>query len=55
MAFSILNIEVIVFISVTILYMKLRKTSVFSIKLANGLITYLPPIDEDFTVLEKTN
>ena len=55
MAWNILSFELILFVSVTLLYMKLRRTSMLSMKLVRGLVTYIPPIEDDFTVLEKTN
>ncbi|CDW72459.1 UNKNOWN [Stylonychia lemnae] len=35
--------------------MKLRKGNIMSMKLVKGLVTYVPPVDADFDVLEKTN
>ena len=35
--------------------MKIRNTTIFSMSIAQGLITYIPPNDKDFEVLEKTN
>jgi len=55
MAWNILSFELVLFISVLTLYMKLRKSNIMSIKLVKGLVTYVPPLDSDFEVLEKTN
>jgi len=55
MAWNILSFELVLFISVLTLYMKLRKGNIMSIKLVKGLVTYVPPLDSDFDVLEKTN
>lgn len=55
MTWNVVSFELILFISVLTLYMKFRKSSVLSLKLVRGLVTYVPPIDEDFEMLEKTN
>eukprot|EP00347_Sterkiella_histriomuscorum_P023126 403335847 len=55
MAWNILSFELVLFVSVLTLYMKLRKGNIFSLKLVRGLITYVPPVDQDFEVLEKSN
>jgi len=55
MAFNFLSFELITFISVLYLYMQLRKSNILSLKLVRGLTVYVPPVDEDFDMLEKTN
>lgn len=55
MAWNILSFELIVFVGVLVLYMNLRRKSFLSLKLVQGLTTYVPPIEEDFEMLEKTN
>lgn len=55
MSWNILSFELVLFISVLTLYMKLRKSSILSLKLVRGLVTYVPPLDEDYAMLEKTN
>jgi hypothetical protein len=37
------------------LYMKIRKTSLLSLRPVQGLTVYMPPQDEDYDMLEKTN
>jgi hypothetical protein len=55
MAFSFLSFELITFVSVLYLYMQVRKTSILSLRPAQGLTVYVPPKDEDFEMLEKSN
>lgn len=55
MAWNILSFELVLFISVLYLYMKIRKTNILPLKFVRGLTTYVPPMDEDFEMLEKTN
>jgi Predicted transmembrane protein 161AB len=55
MLMNILSFELVLFISVLYLYMRIRKTTVISLKPVLGLTVYVPPKDEDFEVLEKTN
>ena len=55
MSWNILSFDLVLFISVLSLYMKFRKGNVLCLKLVHGLTTYVPPIDEDFDMLEKTN
>lgn len=55
MTWNILSFELVLFISVLTLYMKLRKGNILSLKLVRGLVTYVPPVDEDYAVLEKSN
>ena len=43
------------FITILFLYMRLRKSNILSLKMVHGLTTYVPPMEEDFTMLEKTN
>jgi hypothetical protein len=55
MAFSFLSFELITFISLLYLYMQVRKSSILSLRPAQGLTVYVPPKDEDFEMLEKSN
>lgn len=55
MAWNILSFELVLFVSVLTLYMKLRKGNIFSLKLVRGLVNYVPPADKDFEVLERSN
>ena len=52
---NILSFELVVFICILYLYMKVRKTSLLSLRPVQGLTVYLPPQDEDYEMLEKTN
>ena len=52
---NILSLELVFFICILYLYMKIRKTNVLSLRPVQGLTVYVPPQDEDFDVLEKTN
>ena len=55
MAWNIISFELVLFISVLYLYMQFRKSTVLSIKPVKGLTVYVPPQDEDFELLDKTN
>jgi hypothetical protein len=56
MAFNnILSLELVVFMCILYLYMKIRKSSLLSLRPMQGLTVYLPPQDEDYEMLEKTN
>jgi len=55
MSWNVLSFELVLFVSVLGLYMKLRRGQYLSLKLVKGLINYVPPVDEDFNMLEKTN
>ena len=55
MAFNFLSFELITFISTLYLYMQFRKSSVLSLRPVKGLTVYVPPLEEDFDMLEKTN
>jgi len=52
---NFLSFEVVLFVSVLYLYMQFRKSNILSLKPVRNLIVYVPPQDEDFEVLEKTN
>ena len=49
---NILSLELIIFIGILIILMRLRKTSIWSVSLVEGLRVYVPPTDEDFALLE---
>lgn len=53
--FNILSLELILFIGILIAILTIRKKRVFSALLVKGLVTYIPPTDEDFQVLEKSD
>ena len=55
MAWNILSLELVLFIGALYLYMQLRKSSILSLRPIRGLTVYVPPVDEDFEVLEKSN
>lgn len=55
MAWNILTLELVIFVAILVLYMNLRKKAFVSLKLVQGVTTYVPPIAEDFEMLEKTN
>jgi hypothetical protein len=52
---NILSLELVFFICTLYLYMKIRKTNLLSLRPVKGLTVYMPPLDEDYDVLEKTN
>ena len=52
---NILSLELVFFICILYLYMKIRKNNLLSLRPVQGLTVYLPPQDEDYDVLEKTN
>lgn len=52
---NLLSFELVLFISVLYLYMQFRKTRTLSLKPVEGLTVYVPPQDEDFEMLDKTN
>ncbi len=54
-SWSIFSFEAVFFVSILYLYMQIRKSKVPSIIPVQGLTTYVPPVDEDFDMLEKTN
>jgi hypothetical protein len=55
LGWSLLSPEFIGFVLILSLYMKLRKASLLSVRVVEGLIAVVPPTDEDFKVLEKSN
>ena len=55
MAWNFLSFEVVLFVSVLYLYMQFRKSNILSLAPVRNLIVYVPPQDEDFEMLEKTN
>ena len=55
MSWNILSFELVCFVSILYLYMKVRKGNILSLRPVKGLTTYVPPQDEDFEMLEKTN
>ena len=55
MIWNILSLELLIFIGLLFVYMKLRRSKLLSLQFVKGLITYVPPIEEDFGMLEKTN
>ena len=52
---NILSPELAIFVLTLGVLMKIRKSSVFSMAIVRGLITYIPPSEADFEVLEKSN
>jgi hypothetical protein len=55
MAWNIISFELVLFVSVLYLYMQIRKSNILSLKPVRGLTAYVPPQDEDFEMLDKTN
>lgn len=54
-SWHILSPELLIFIVILIIYMKIRSKQFLSVKVVEGLKTYVPPVDADFEMLEKTN
>lgn len=52
---NLLSFELVLFVSVLYLYMQFRKSRIISLKPVEGLTVYVPPQDEDFEMLDKTN
>ena len=52
---NILSPELLIFALILGGLMKLRQSSVMSMTIARGLLTYIPPTGEDFDVLDKSN
>lgn len=52
---NLLSFELVLFVSVLYLYMQFRKSRIISLKPVEGLTVYVPPQDEDFDMLDKTN
>ena len=48
MAWTILSLELVLFVSVLYLYMHYRKSAILSLRPVRGLTVYVPPQDEDF-------
>lgn len=55
MAFSFIPFEVIIFIGVLTIVLRIRNKTNISVKALEGLTVFVPPKDEDFDVLLKTN
>ena len=55
MSWHILSVELIIFIAILLIYMRLRTKKIISLQIVRGLTTYIPPLEEDFEMLEKTN
>jgi hypothetical protein len=54
-SWHILSPELVIFVLILIAYMKIRQKQFLSIKVVKGLKTYVPPVEADFEMLEKTN
>ena len=54
-AWNLLSFELVLFVSVLYLYMQIRKSNILSLRPIRGLTVYVPPMDEDFELLDKTN
>ena len=52
---NILSVELLVFVAIMAILLRLRKTKILSVSIVQGMICYVPPKDEDFEMLEKTN
>ena len=55
MSTNILSFELILFVGALFILLNIRKKKMFTVDVVNGLITYVPPLDEDFDMLEKTD
>lgn len=55
MAWNLVSVELALFVGVLYLYMQFRKANVLSLRPVKGLTAYVPPLDEDFEMLDKTN
>ena len=55
MSWNLVSFELVLFISVLYLYMRMRRSNILSLKMVRGLTAYVPPMDEDFEMLDKTN
>jgi len=55
MSWNVITFELVLFVSVLYLYMQFRKSNILSLKPVRGMTVYVPPLDEDFEMLEKTN
>jgi hypothetical protein len=52
---NIFSIELLVFVGTLYTIIKINKVTQFTLKIAEGLITFCPPTDKDFEFLEKTD
>ena len=52
---NILSVELLVFVGIMAMMLRLRKKKILSVSIVSGMICYVPPKDEDFEMLEKTN
>ena len=55
MSWHILSVELGIFVAILVLYMRIRTTKFISLNLVRGMVTYVPPIEEDFEMLLKSN
>ena len=52
---QIFSTELILFIVITIVYFRINKSWPLSLTFVRGLVTYIPPVDEDFDLLQKSS
>ena len=50
-----LSVEMTLFVTVLLIYTRLRKKNVLPLMLTRGLIVYIPPTEADFEVLKKSS
>ena len=55
MSMQILSLEMGIFVLTLFAVLRPRKNWLYSISCVSGLITFAPPTDADFEVLEKTS
>lgn len=55
MSWHILSAELGIFVAILVIYMRIRTTKFISLNLVRGMVTYVPPLEEDFAMLVKTN
>lgn len=48
MVFNFLSLELMVTVAIIMVYTRFRKNNIFSLKLIEGLMVYLPPSKNDF-------
>lgn len=52
---KVITFELVIFVCVLCILFRLRKNSILSIRILEGLIVYMPPQPEDLKMLEETS
>lgn len=55
MSWNVLSVELAIFLAILMVYMFFRRSKLLSLRFVKGLKTYLPPQDQDYDTLEKSN